>query len=189
MDVKLRCSCGDVQGVAVNITPKNGNRVVCCCDNCQNFATHLDREADVLDQFGGTEIYQTSQSQVRIETGSEHLRCLRLTDKGLIRWYTGCCKTPIGNTMSSGIPFIGVIHNFIAIDGDHDNILGPIRAYVQTKHARGNPTYNNASENFPVGITLRIARKMLAWKIRGMNKPSAFFTDSGEPIVRPKVVN
>lgn len=188
MDVKLSCSCGAVQGVALNVTPETGNRVVCCCDDCQKFAAHLNREADILDEFGGTDIYQTSQSQIKIDSGAEQIRCLRLTHKGLYRWYTECCKTPIGNTLSSGFPLIGVIHNFMNIEDGRDTVLGSVRAYVQTQHARGTPNYPNASEKFPMGITLRIMRKMLVWKIRGMNRPSVFFAENGKASVKPIIL-
>ena len=188
MDVKLSCSCGAVQGVAINVTAKTGTRVVCCCDDCQKFAAHLHREADILDKFGGTDIYQTSQSQIKIDSGAEHIRCLRLTSKGLFRWYTDCCKTPIGNTLSSGFPFVGVIHNFMNIEGSRDTVLGSVRAYVQTKHARGTPNYPNSSEKFPIGITLRIMRKMLVWKVRGMNRPSVFFAENGKASVKPIIL-
>jgi NAD kinase len=40
---------------------------------------------------------------------------------------------------------------------------------------------------FPLGITLRIIRKMLDWKIRGMHKPSAFFRADGTPVSTPTV--
>ena len=189
MDVTIRCTCGAVQGVSLNITPDNGNRVVCCCDDCQKFATHLGREADVLDEFGGTDIYQTSQSQVKMDVGTEHIRCVRLTSKGLFRWYTGCCKTPIGNTMDAGFPFIGLVHSFMNIEGDRDNALGPVRAYVQTNYARGTPTYTSPSKKFPIGIVLRMMRKMLIWKLKGMNKPSAFFKENGNLIVKPNILN
>ena len=188
MDVQLKCSCGAVQGLALNITPQSGNRVVCCCDDCQKFAAELKREADILDEFGGTEVYQTSQLQVKIETGSEHLRCLRLTPKGLFRWYTGCCNTPIGNTLNARFPLIGLVHNFMDIENGRDNTLGAVRAYVQIQHAKGEPTYPNPAQKFPIGITLRIIRKIVAWKIRGMSKPSAFFTEGGRPVVKPTIV-
>ena len=189
MDVKLKCSCGAVQGIAVDISPKNGNRVICCCDDCQNFAAQLGRDSDILDEFGGTDIFQTAQSQIKIETGIEHIRCLKLTRKGLFRWYTDCCNTPIGNTLTAGFPFVGVVHNFMNMDNNRDSVLGPVLAHVQTKHARGNPTYPNSSEKFPVSLILRGMRKMLLWKFKGMNRPSAFFTDNGKAIVKPTVVN
>jgi len=188
MDVKLKCRCGAVEGVAVNATAKTGNRVVCCCDDCQRFADHLNFEGEILDEFGGTELYQTSQSQVKINTGVEHLRCARLSPKGLNRWYTDCCNTPVGNTMGSSMPFIGVIHNFMAIEGKRSDTLGAIRAYVQVQHARGNPTYPHSSKKFPLGITLRIIRKLLTWKFKGMNKPSAFFDKQGRAVSEAKIL-
>lgn len=189
MDVQLSCACGAVKGVARNVTPQNGSRVVCCCDDCQQFANHLQRGAEILDEFGGTEIYQTSQSQVNIETGAEHIQCLRLKPKGLYRWYASCCNTPMGNTMNAGMPFFGIIHGFIADETNRDEALGKILAYVQTQHALGTPNYPTSSKKFPLGITLRIMRKILGWKIRGLHKPSAFFTDSGRAIVKPIIVN
>ena len=187
-DLALSCQCGKVTGTAINVTPKNGNRVVCCCRACQEFAEHLKSAKQTLDEFGGTEIYQTSQSQVKIETGAEHLRCLRLTRKGLARWYTDCCNTPVGNTQNANVPFIGVIHSFWKDDGQRDQLLGPVIAYVQTQYAKGNPTHPKAAAKYPLGITLNIIRKMLTWKLTGKGKPTAFFAD-GKPIVKPLIVN
>jgi hypothetical protein len=188
MDVKLKCQCGEVQGVAMNATPSSGNRVVCCCSDCQRFAEYLGQEDATLDEFGGTDIYQTSQSQVKISSGAEHLRCMRLSQKGLLRWYTGCCNTPIGNTLSAGVPFIGLIHSFMQLENNRSDVIGPVRAHVQIQHARGAPTYPHSSDKFPLGITLRIARKMLLWKIKGMHKPSEFFDASGKAISKATIL-
>lgn len=189
MDIDLKCACGAVEGVALNVTPSNGNLVVCCCSDCQAFASYLEHENGIVDEFGGTKIYQTSQSQLKISKGSEHLRRIRLSPKGLNRWYTDCCNTPIGNTLSAGIPLVGIIHNFISTTEDVDNRLGPVLAHVQTKHALGTPDYPNGAEGFPVGITLRMIRKMLIWKIRGKNKPSAFFDQDGKAVIKAKVLS
>lgn len=183
--VTLECQCGTVKGIATDIMPASGNRVVCCCSDCQAFANQLDR-GDVLDQFGGTDIYQTSQSQVRITEGSDQIRSLRLSSKGLLRWYTGCCNTPVANTMNASMPFVGVLAVFMK-DINRNEVLGPVRAYVQTQYAIGKPDYPHSAKKFPVGITLRIMRKMLGWKMRGMHKPSAFFHDDGTPVSKPCV--
>ena len=61
------------------------------------FAHFLERAEDVLDGYGGTEVLQLSQGRLRLERGSDRLACLRLTPRGLLRWYAGCCDTPIGN--------------------------------------------------------------------------------------------
>ncbi len=186
--ISLKCKCGQVRGSATGITPASGNRVVCCCDSCQAFAAHLGVEADTLDEFGGTELFQTSQSQVQIETGQDKLQGLRLSEKGLLRWYTTCCNTPVGNTINAKMPFVGLIHTFIDVE-DKNATLGPVRAYVQTKHATKEPDYPHHSAKFPIGITLRIIRKMLVWKVTGKDKPSAFFSDDGRPAVKPIVLS
>ena len=184
--VALECRCGKVRGMASGITPSSGNRVVCCCSDCQAFVNELER-SDTLDQFGGSELYQTSQSQVKIVEGADQLQCLRLSPKGLLRWYTGCCNTPVANTINASMPFVGIMTGFMK-DIDRESVLGPVRAYVQTQHAIGTPDYPHSALKFPLGITLRIIRKMLGWKIRGMHKPSAFFRADGTPVSKPTVL-
>ena len=99
----------------VDVSPSTGTRVICYCDSCQAFARFLERE-DILDSAGGTDIVQVSPSQLRITEGASQLRSMRLTEKGLIRWYTDCCKTPVGNTIGAAFPFIGVVQPFMAHD-------------------------------------------------------------------------
>ena len=162
--------------------------MVCCCDDCQNFVRYLKQENSAVDKFGGTKIYQTSQSQLTIHEGLNQLKSLRLSEKGTLRWYAGCCNTPIGNSINASMPFIGVIHSFIDAKDQADK-LGSVRAYVQTQHAIGQPDYPHSAEKFPIGITLRIIRKMLVWKIRGMHKPTMFFDSDGRPVSTPVIVS
>jgi len=35
------------------------------------------------------------RSRLQIQQGLEQIRCLRLSEKGLYRWYAGCGNTPI----------------------------------------------------------------------------------------------
>jgi len=188
INVRLRCQCGSVQGTATHITPSSGNRVVCCCDDCQAFATFLGQDNTVLDEFGGTEVFQVSQSQVTILQGHDQLKSMRLTPKGLLRWYTGCCHTAIGNTLSAGLPLIGLVHTFMDVP-DREKTLGPILTYVQTQHAIKPPVYPVQSAKFPLGIIARMIRKTLIWKLTGKGKPSPFFDDRGLPIVKPLIVS
>jgi len=191
--ISLKCACGEVQGQAVNVTPSSCSRVVCCCSDCQAFAAHLSRDAEtdskaVMDQFGGTELLQMSQAQLSIQQGHDKLQSLRLTKKGLLRWYTTCCNTPVGNTINAKMPFVGVIHTFLDVP-DRDAVLGPVRAVVQTQDAIGDVDYPKHSAKFPLGITLRIIRKMLIWKIQGKQKPSVFFSEDGQAITQAIIVN
>ena len=186
--ISLKCNCGEVKGSAIDVTPSSGSRVVCCCSDCQAFASYLDRESHTLDEFGGTEVFQIPQSQLKIQQGQDKLKSMRLTKKGLLRWYTSCCNTPIGNTMNANMPFVGVIHTFMDMP-NRDSVLGPIRAFVQTQHAKGVPNYPKHSAKFPIGITARIIWKMLLWKLQGKHKPSVFFGDDGRPVVKPIIAD
>lgn len=187
-NLSLKCQCGQIIGSATDVTPSSGNRVVCCCSSCQAFATHLGAQSNTLDAFGGTEIIQMSQSQVNIVSGQDKLQCMRLKEKGLLRWYASCCNTPIGNTISAGMPFVGVIHSFID-EPNRESVLGPVLAHVQTQYATGEPDYPKHSAKYPLGITVRIMRKMLVWKIQGKQKPSVFFGDDSRPVVKPIIAS
>src|SRR5262249_44063266 len=95
-DVPLRCQCGRVRGVANAVSPSAGFRFVCYCDDCQTFARFLERP-EVLDPAGGTDIFQMAPARVKLTAGADALRCLSLSNQ-VLRWYTDCCRTPIGNT-------------------------------------------------------------------------------------------
>jgi len=188
-EVPLKCSCGAVQGVASSVTAKSGNRVVCCCDDCQLFARYLDREDVMLDKYGGTDIFQMPISHVSIIQGAEKIRCVRLSRKGMFRWYVECCKTPIGNTMSAGVPLIGVIHNFMDDTSNREKNIGPVLGYTQTKFAKKALPPDRNQSTFPIGLILRFLSKVILWKLKGLNRPSPFFSSSGSPVSEPHILS
>src|SRR5215471_8304503 len=104
----LRCSCGRVRGVGTNVSPSTVNRIVCYCDDCQAYLHHLGR-ADLLDAHGGSDIVQVAPACLHYTRGSDLIVGVRLLPKGLYRWYASCCKTPLGNTASPAIPFVGIL--------------------------------------------------------------------------------
>lgn len=188
-DIPLKCNCGEVSGIARNVTPHNGIRAMCYCDDCQGFANYLHRGDDILDQNGGTDIFQMTPSQLEFHEGADQLRCVRLKKKGLYRWYTGCCNTPIGNTVGAGFAFIGVIHSIMDDDGVRDQNLGPIRTFVMGNYAKGELPEERYNKGFPISSTLRVFWKLLLWRLQGKHKPSPFFTDDGKAVVKPFVVD
>jgi hypothetical protein len=135
-EIKLSCACGNVQGIAANVSAKSGTRIHCCCADFQRFATYLEKQEQVLDQYGATDIFQIPMAHLTITQGHEHIACLRLSHKGLYRWYTKCCNTPIGNTLNANLPFIGIIHNFIDDHTNLDQELGESRGYIHCQSAR-----------------------------------------------------
>ena len=138
--LNLKCTCGKVKGIVKNFSPSEGNHISCLCDDCQVFARYLGREKDILDPNGGTEIYQLTPTDMHITQGVSELHCIKLTEKGLIRWYADCCKTPVANTVSGKFPFAGVVHNFIVPAPKAtslDSVLGPVIARIQGKYGYG----------------------------------------------------
>ncbi len=183
-NVPLKCACGKVQGLAKNVAPKTGNRIVCHCTDCQNFAQYL-KSSTTLDEHGGTDIFQMPLNGVEITQGKEHIQCIRWNKKGLFRWYADCCKTPMGNTMSSKVAFIGVIHDFMDDAKSRDENLGPVRAYVMIPKE---PTpKRKATSMLKAGP--QIILKLITWKLKGLNKPSSFFEEDGTPIATPKIMS
>jgi hypothetical protein len=187
-EMALRCRCGKVRGVA-HVGPATGNRVVCYCDDCQAFARFVGAQG-VLDPAGGTDVFQMAPADLRVTEGLEELRCVRLSDKGMFRWYAGCCKTPIGNTVGPRFPFIGVIHAFMDHAGDgrsRDEVLGPVRGYLYLREAVGSlPPHARESS---MRVIARVLRLALGWWLRGKGKPSVFFDPrTGRPRAEPQVL-
>ena len=186
-EIKLKCSCGKVRGKTKDINERSGTRITCCCDDCQAFTEYLNQESSVLDQYGGTDIFQMPISNIKITEGTDQLSSLRLSSKGMYRWYAKCCNTPIGNSMGAGGPFIGVIHNFMDHASTRDEELGKNRGHIQIKFAKQEvPMYLKGS---PIKIILRSLSKLIVWKIKGLNIPSVFFNENGKPIAKPSILN
>lgn len=195
MTHSIRCHCGKLKGtVKCN---QEVNRCVCYCVDCQAFARFLKREHEILDEIGGTSIIQTIPANVLFTEGTENLACIRLTANGLLRWYTTCCNTPIGNTPPTLNPsFIGLIHNCLTSDQTPlDRAFGPIRMYVHTKSTilRGIGSTNGENKPKSTGVvlgTLRVIGMILKARFDGRYKQTPFFdVESGNPIAIPKVLN
>lgn len=191
-DLAIQCSCGALRGGARGLCGRVGHRVVCYCDDCQCFAHFLGRASDVLDAHGGTDIFQVTPARVALSEGRAQLACMRLTPKGLLRWYAGCCRTPIGSTLATRqVPFVGLVHACLRLGGGGslDAALGPVRARVFGRFAKGDPAGLGASQGAPLPLLLRPLRLFVAARLRGDHRRSPFFDpESGEPRVAPHVL-
>ena len=181
----LKCSCGKVEGQMQAKAAKMGTRIICYCKDCQAFPKILGTGDKYLDEYGGTDIFQIPISHLEITEGQDYIRCLRLTEKGMFRWYTECCKTPIGNTLSAKWPFTGLIHSFMDAGGNRDATLGPVYAHVN-KTALRKPL---PADRRQTGSFIVVLVKILGWKLKGLGKPNVFFDDKETPIVAPKIVS
>jgi Family of unknown function (DUF6151) len=187
MEHPLRCRCGTIQGSVKE--PHRANRVVCYCKDCQAFAHFLGQESEILDTRGGTDVIQILPKNLTFTQGVEALACIRLSEKGLLRWYASCCNTPIGNTLANfKISFIGLVHNCLENAGTPVvESFGPVRAWVNTQGAKGDPKPKVRG----VGtIILWFVATTLRARVNGSYRQSAFFLkEKGTPIVRPRVLS
>jgi hypothetical protein len=179
-----------VRGIARDVGPSTGLRFVCYCEDCQAFARFLERP-DALDPAGGTDIFQMAPARLGLHAGADALRCVRFSDR-VLRWYTDCCQTPIGNTAASArFPIVAVIHSFMDHEADgrsRDAVIGPLRCRIFERSAVA-PLGPKAPPPPSLGVFARRARMMLDWWVRGLVRPSPFFDErTGAPRAEPRVL-
>jgi hypothetical protein len=170
--------------------PSAGLRLICYCKDCQAFARFLERP-DVLNEAGGTNIFQMPIGRIKLTAGADAVRCVRLSAHGVLHWYTDCCRTPIGNTVGPRFPLVGLIHSFMDHDaGDHSRIevLGAPSCRLFERSATGTLPPNGPPPPSSKIFVLRISR-LLGWWWQGLNKPNPFFDErTGLPLSRPLVL-
>lgn len=186
MDFPLRCHCGTVQAALAE--PQRAARAVCYCRDCQAFARFLGQTARTLNPYGGTDIVATSPHRLRFTRGVEALRCMSLSEKGLLRWYAGCCNTPLANTpRDPALPYVGIVHDCLPESAAaRDAAFGPARIALNTASATGPVA---ATRFATVAGVLKIMRNVLAARLSGKYRDNPFFErDSGRPVVAPDVL-
>ena len=183
----LQCRCGLLRGSVSR--SHSVNRCVCYCRDCQAFAHFLGRPADILGASGGTDVVQTRAADVSFTQGKEKLACMRLTPNGLLRWYSSCCNTPIGNTLAnSKVSFVGLVHSCLEGGGPTlDESFGPVQSHVNTDSTHGKV---RSSSLALITAILRFIALVTRARIDGSYKHSPFFSaESGEPAAVPTVLS
>jgi hypothetical protein len=184
-DLHLACRCGIVRGSVRGTVPSAGTHLVCYCRDCQAYVRHLGR-SDVLDPAGGTDIFQTNIGRIGVDAGADRLACLRLSPKGLLRWYAACCGTPVVNLPpTAAVPFGGIVTACLP-DADLSAAIGPVIAVHGAASARpgkGAPRRNRGT----LTMLRRFAAVTLAARRRGEHRSSAFHA-AGAPRSAPHVL-
>jgi hypothetical protein len=172
-EAELYCRCREVRGRVKDASPETANRVVCYCDDCQAFLQHLGR-TDLLDDHGGTDIVQVAPASLTFDRGSERIVGVRLSPKGLYRWYASCCKTPLGNSVVPAIPFVGIVAQvFDGTGATADAVFGKPAGAIWGKFAIG--TAPEGSTKLNLGLIARSVRKIFGWRFGGKTWPHPFF--------------
>lgn len=183
-DMELSCRCGEVHGWVRGVSPDKVNRAICYCDDCQAFAHRLGR-AELLDEKGGTDVVQVAPCSLSFDEGVERIVGLRLSPKGLHRWYASCCNTPLGNSMTPALPFIGVLASTLR-GGEPERTIGKVRGAILGQFAIGGPP--PGSTRMSLGLLAHSARLLLGWKLGGKAWPHPFFDRASGAPSRPVTV-
>ncbi|RVU35578.1 hypothetical protein EOE67_13365 [Rheinheimera riviphila] len=190
----LQCQCGLVRA-EVDCRGTH-NRLICYCTDCQAFgrfvtglcepAANSGSDHPILDAQGGTELIQVAQSKLRFLQGEDQLLAVRLSEQGMIRWYTRCCQTPIGNTMASrGGAFIGVIHsclNRLQLNAD----FGEQVAQLNTNTALGTP---KPPQHGLFRVISSFLWLLISERVSGRYLQSPLFNPDGSPRSVPLVLS
>jgi hypothetical protein len=183
----LRCRCGRVQGLVTQ--EEKANRGVCYCRDCQAYAHALGNASAILDAAGGSDVIATMPKYVTITQGKEELACLSLSEKGMLRWYAACCKTPIGNTQRDyRISYVGLLHNCLEHSSvSLDSAFGPVRMRVNTKSAKGKIS---ATSVRTVVLVVPFLASVLRARMDCSYRKTPFFDPvSGKPVAYPSVLS
>jgi len=183
----ISCDCGSFTAT-LTAFPNTPGRLVCYCRHCQSYLEKIDR-TDVLDDFGGTEIIPAYPGEVKLTQGAEHLQCYRLTEKGLHRWATSCCNSPIANTRV-GFPWVGIPHTaYTRKNPSALNALGDVRSRIFGRDAKaGSP--HRISEKISFRDMLVVMPFILKGKMLKKHRNSPFFEADGEtPVSIPKILS
>jgi hypothetical protein len=184
--IELRCRCGEVRCTVTNLSPRTVNRIVCYCDDCQAFAHQLGR-ADLLNAKGGSDIVQFAPAALSFTQGQYRIVGLRLKPNGLYRWYASCCNTPVGNTLTPRIPFVGLL--VPTFDEPRlDDAVGAPSGAIFGKYAVGGPPPGSTGPNLP--FVFHAIGRVLGWWLGRRTWPHPFFSrETGAPLYAVTVLS
>lgn len=182
----LRCRCGTLTGHVDAV--HSAGRALCYCEDCQAFARFLGRPEEILNAEGGTEIVACLPRSVHFSTGLDQLACMSLSPRGLLRWYAGCCRTPVGNTpRNPRTSYVGLVRACLpGSDAAFKASFGERQISIHTASARGRVSPTRVAAG--LGI-LKIMKTVLGARLTGKYKLNPFFLpDLHTPIREPQVL-
>lgn len=189
IDVDVHCRCGTLRGKALGVSAETGSRMVCYCRDCQAFARFLGTPG-ILDAQGGSDVYQLTQSQLRLDAGVDKLACVRLSADGLLRFYASCCRTPIGNMLARRrSPFLGLVQPFVDPGSGRtlEQVLGPVLVYVRADAATG-PLPADSGRTKSLRGYAHVFKVLAKSIVRGQHTPTPFFDAHDQLVVKAEIL-
>lgn len=172
------CTCGTLRGHVSAHGIKTGTRVVCFCADCR--ATELYHN-QIDPAPGPVDLFQLSPDSIEITQGADQLQLMRLSPKGVLRWYAGCCGTPLANTLAKPtLPFAALRADLFA----NKNSLGKIRARGFVPQPGKPPKTTGAT-----GMALGLISRMATSRMSGRWRQTPFFNiETRQPVAKAKIL-
>ena len=187
MNHRFQCRCGALTGLLSQ--PNLALRGVCYCKDCRACAHHLGVATYTHDALGGADFLAAQARHVSFTSGIEHLACLSLTQKGLLRWYAKCCNTPICNTARNWkVPYVGLLSGCLKTDpAAFERSFPQVQMRVNTQSAKQAPPPMRLRT--AISLAGFMPRVMLS-SISGAYRQTPFFDQAeGAPVVAVKVLS
>ncbi|MFV1441309.1 DUF6151 family protein [Phaeobacter sp. JH20_36] len=177
--LSFACDCGQIRGALSPEARKAGTRVVCFCADCRANELYHNQPDPAP---GPVDLFQVNPDGVTFHQGQDLLRVMRLSPKGLLRWYAGCCGTPMANTLAKPtLPFAGMRSDRFA----DPSALGKVRARAFVPKAGKQPRTEGAAR-----MVISLLSRMISARLSGRWKETPFFDiASGAPISEPEVIS
>jgi hypothetical protein len=118
---------------------------------------------------------------------SELLRCISLTEKGLLRWQMQCFRTPAGITpRDPKLSCVSLIHGcLVGPRGGRDAAFGPASMAANTRPAKGKVSARSFA---PFLAMQKIIRNVAGSRLSGSFRQNPFLRlGTAEPIAAPPV--
>ncbi|WP_227285052.1 DUF6151 family protein [Boseongicola sp. H5] len=176
-DLRFSCTCGALTGHLVEASPRAGAHVICHCEDCRRTLAYYNIP---LPADEGVGLFQTNPDNIRIDTGRRYLGLMRLSPRGLFRWYATCCNTPLFNSSTRPrFPFSSVLtRNMVDTDP-----LGPVVGQVFKRGPNGK-TRHQGMGRLVAGMMLRTGSALVTGKWR---QTPFFNIETGEPVATPVI--
>lgn len=189
-DIDLSCRCGAVKYRVAEMTPqKLLGRGVCYCEDCQAFGHYLGAPDEMLDERGGTELFQIQPRYLDILEGKEHIAAVRMSDRGPLRWYTACCNSPLGNSVPTRlVAFTGLIVRPGQLSDEDEAAIGGERIAIFPDTAKGGPDPALKPASI-AGLMLKNMIQAIGALYIGAHLKTPYFRKDGKPIAEPKVLS
>mgnify|MGYP006287799987 CR=1 FL=1 len=164
------CTCGTLRGYLASQGVRSGTHVDCFCADCRANELYHGMPDPAP---GPVDLFHMAPDGIRIEAGAAHLAAIRLSPKGMLRWYAGCCGTPIANTFAGpALPFVGLRTAVL----ERPERLGPLRGHGFVPHPDGRTRHAGS-----IAVVGGLLRRALVARLTGRWRFTPFFDAAGAP--------